>query len=250
MLKLFTKKIIEKTLGIDRPLLAGASNDSSREAWVKNALASIPEGSLLLDAGAGELRYKKHCSHLKYTSQDFAQYNGSGDCRGLQTESWDQTKLDIVSDICAIPRPDAHFDAILCVEVFEHLPEPCMAIKEFARLLKSGGRLILTAPFASLTHFAPYHYYSGFNRYFFEKHLAASGFKIIKMEQNGNYFEYMAQEALRLPEVAAKYSDYRLKYFDYCMLKIFIKLMGKISCKDKSSAELLCHGFHVLAEKN
>jgi 2-polyprenyl-3-methyl-5-hydroxy-6-metoxy-1,4-benzoquinol methylase len=43
----------------------------------------------------------------------------------------------------------------MCVEVFEHLPEPIKAVEEFARLFKPGGYLILTAPFCSLTHFAP-----------------------------------------------------------------------------------------------
>ena len=131
-------------------------NQQNREIWLEEALKKIPTGSRILDAGAGELRYKEFCEHLNYVSQDFAQYNGEGDSKGLQTGTWDQTKLDIISDITEIPELDDSFDAIMCVEVFEHLPDPTLAIKEFARLLKSGGTLIITAPFCSLTHFAPY----------------------------------------------------------------------------------------------
>lgn len=100
---------------------------------------------------------------MNYVAQDFAQYNGAGNSTGLQVGNWDQPSLDIISDITEIPEPDASFDAIMCVEVFEHLPEPIKAIQEFARLLKPNGHLILTAPFCSLTHFAPYHFYTGFN---------------------------------------------------------------------------------------
>ncbi|MDO9324535.1 MAG: methyltransferase domain-containing protein, partial [Methanoregula sp.] len=139
-------------------------------------MKKIPPGSRILDAGAGEQQYKKFCTHLNYVSQDFAQYDGKGDGKALQTQKWETSNIDIVSDITTIPEPDTSFDAIMCIEVFEHLPEPIIAIKEFSRLLKPDGHLILTSPFCSLTHMAPYHFYPGYNRYFYEKHLADNGF--------------------------------------------------------------------------
>ena len=136
----------------------GTRNLEAREKWLKKTLKKVPSGSKILDAGAGELRYKKFCSHLNYVSQDFGQYNGGGDGRGLQKKRWDNSKLDIVSDITKIPAKDNAFDAIMCIEVLEHLPRPIKAIEEFARILKPKGKLILTAPFCSLTHFAPYYF--------------------------------------------------------------------------------------------
>jgi SAM-dependent methyltransferase len=156
----------------------GRGNQQNREIWLEKTLQKIPDNARILDAGAGEQKYKKYCSHLQYNSQDFAQYDGKGDGSGLQTGSWDQSQLDIISDIIHIPEPDSSFDAIMCIEVFEHLPEPIKAIQEFARLLKPGGHLIITAPFCTLTHFAPYHFYTGFNRYFYQEHLPKSGFEI------------------------------------------------------------------------
>lgn len=47
--------------------------------------------------------------------------------------------LDYVGDIWDINEVDDSFDAILCKEVFEHIPYPNETLKEFARLLKSGG---------------------------------------------------------------------------------------------------------------
>ena len=149
----------------------GNKNLAEREAWLKKTLELIPAGQTHLDAGAGELKYKKFCSHLNYQSQDFGQYDGQGNQKGFQTQSWDNSKVDYVSDITAIPVADASFDNIMCIEVLEHVPEPIKAIKEFSRILKTGGKLILTAPFCSLTHFAPYYFQNGFSKYWYEKFL-------------------------------------------------------------------------------
>lgn len=231
----------------------GTQNEAPREAWLKETLAKIPAGARLLDAGAGEQRHKKYCTHLEYVAQDFAQYDGKGDAVGLQTGAWDQTKLDIVGDIAAIAEPGGSFDAVLCVEVFEHIPHPVEALKELARLLKPGGSLILTAPFCSMTHFAPYHYYTGFSRYFYQHYLPLYGFEIVEMQFNGNYFEYLAQEVRRLPEVAARYAGRRSRTPQSIALRlaslVILKALQGFTQADRGSSELLCYGTHVLAVK-
>lgn len=218
---------------------------------MEKTLKKIPTGSRILDAGAGEQQYKKFCSHLNYVSQDFAQYDGKGDGKALQIKTWENSNLDIVSDITSIPEPDASFDAIMCIEVFEHLPEPILAIKEFSRLLKPDGHLILTAPFCSLTHMAPYHYYSGYNRYFYDKHLADYGFKILELTENGNFFEYLAQELRRLPEVEKDYTKGAVRFglFDYIAQRWLLRTLERSSRNDHGSKELLNFGFHVYAIK-
>lgn len=64
-------------------------------------------------------------------------------------------KPDVVADIVSMPFADDHFDAIVCSEVFEHLPDPVAAATELQRVLKPGGRLILTTRFAFPIHDAP-----------------------------------------------------------------------------------------------
>lgn len=228
---------------------SGLGNESTRNSWVASELLKLPEGLRILDAGAGECQYKKYCSHLNYVSQDFSKYDGSGNHEGLQTGAWDTSKIDIVCDIAKIPEPDASFDAILCTEVFEHLPEPVQAIREFSRLLKPGGILIVTAPFVSMTHFAPFHYATGFNRYFYEYHLLKCGFSEIKVVENGNYFEFMAQELRRLPQMARDYANIKRGYMLSFIVYIIIFYLDDFSREDSGSAKLLSYDLQVTARK-
>lgn len=227
----------------------GTANTSNRELWLKKTLQEIPAGLRVLDAGAGEQRYRQYCTHLNYVSLDFGEYDGNGDGTGLQTGVWDQSNLDIICDITSIPEPDGAFDAIMCIEVFEHLPDPLAALNEFARLIRSGGQLILTAPFCSLTHFAPYHYYTGFNKYFYEAHLPARGFQVEELVENGNYFEYLAQEVRRIPSVAAQYANTRPTMFDLLILRFVLSMLDRFIRRDKGSSELLHYGYLINAIK-
>ena len=226
----------------------GTSNETARVLWIEETLKKIPAGLTILDAGAGECQFKKFCSHLEYISQDFAQYHGEGEV-GLQTGSWDNSKLDIVSDILSIPLPDHSMDVVMCTEVLEHIPDPAAAIKEFGRLVKPGGYLLITAPFASLTHFAPYHFASGLSRFFYEKYLPENGFEIMKLDFNGNFFEYVAQENRRIKSIAAKYAGKKLNTFQKIIIHLNLLILQSLSKKDKGSSELLCFGIHVFARK-
>ena len=230
-------------------------NLEHREEWLESVLKNIRPGLKILDAGAGELQYKKYCGHLDYVSQDFGQYTGEGDGQGLQMKNWDNSKLDIVSDIVNIPVADQSFDVIMCVEVFEHIPEPIKVVQEFSRILKPGGRLIITAPFCSLTHFAPYFFYTGYSKYWYEKFLEINGFDVEEINFNGNYFDYLIQELKRLYYIVLEYVQLNIiiKVLLGMILTIplLIVLVGlKIfSLFNKKSEEILCFGVEIIAKK-
>ena len=224
-------------------------NDLNRQAWLKKTLAALPAGGRILDAGAGELRNRQYCGHLEYVSQDFCQYQGQrgGAIKeGLQNDSWDVSQIDLVSYIVAIPSPDASFDAILCSEVLEHVPEPTHALDEFARLLKPGGKLILTAPFASLVHMAPYHYCSGFFRYWYEHHLELRSFGIAELVPNGDWFGYTEQEIRRFGSTERQHRNWSwpLAYAYSLLGVLYFRLRG-----DKREPGLACFGWLCVAVK-
>ncbi len=229
----------------------GTHNLTNREEWLERTLKKIPKDKRILDAGAGELQYKRFCDHLDYVSQDFGQYTGEGNTSGLQTGTWDNSKLDIVSDILDIPVPDKSFDAIMCIEVFEHIPKPVEALKEFSRIIKKGGKLVITAPFACLTHFAPYFYYNGFSQYFYKDLLEELGFEILDLTFNGNYFEYLAQEVRRFEGVGERYAPDAKKpnAVDTLSQHVLLRRLEELSAKDTGSSELLVHGINILAVK-
>ncbi|MBU1255488.1 class I SAM-dependent methyltransferase [Patescibacteria group bacterium] len=71
----------------------------------------------------------------------------------------DGPNVDIVADIHKLPFEDEKFDNILCTEVLEHLHSPHIAIAEMKRVLKPGGKLILSTRFIFPLHEVPNDYY-------------------------------------------------------------------------------------------
>jgi ubiquinone/menaquinone biosynthesis C-methylase UbiE len=55
------------------------------------------------------------------------------------------------ADLRKLPYPDNHFDRITNISVIEHVPDPgdIEGMKDLARVLKPGGKLILTTPFSA-----------------------------------------------------------------------------------------------------
>jgi len=51
-----------------------------------------------------------------------------------------------VQDIMNIHLPDDYFDVVISCETIEHVPKPKLALKELYRVVKPGGKLILTTP--------------------------------------------------------------------------------------------------------
>lgn len=51
-----------------------------------------------------------------------------------------------VGDALRLPFPDGAFDAVVCSEVLEHIPDHGAALSEIARVLKPGGRLGVSVP--------------------------------------------------------------------------------------------------------
>jgi len=229
----------------------GTQNQQNRESWIKQELSIIPKGQKILDAGAGERPYQEYCSHLNYVSQDFCEYTGSGDGTGLQMGTWETKGVDIVSDIAAIPVEDSSFDAILCSEVFEHIPDPKAALKEFSRILKPNGVLLLTAPVCSLTHFAPYFFSTGFSRYFYTHHLPELGFRVEDIISNGNYYEYLGQELRRAQGNKKDREVNKTKTtVDDLIVQRTLAILRDMTIDPKDALrELALFGYHVKAVK-
>jgi len=148
-----------------------------RDQWIQAQAEQLPKGSRVLDAGAGASKYRPFFAHCRYETQDFCRYDGP---LVKYVEP-----INYVCDITAIPLPDASLDAILCTEVFEHVLDPMAVLREFARLLKPGGKILLSAPLLSSLHMEPFHFYGGFTHHWYRHWLPASGFSVDSIQPVG-----------------------------------------------------------------
>jgi 2-polyprenyl-3-methyl-5-hydroxy-6-metoxy-1,4-benzoquinol methylase len=58
----------------------------------------------------------------------------------------ERTNFQVADASSRMPFPDAHFDAITCIDAINHLPNRPAVIAECVRLVKPGGRLLFTDP--------------------------------------------------------------------------------------------------------
>ena len=234
-----------KNLRIIKSFLNKIDNERLREDFVKEQLNTLDSGIMLLDAGCGSQQYKKYCGNFQYFAQDFGQYdNDDKKILGGRTvggsDGYKYGKLDYTGNIWQIDEKSDTFDCILCTEVLEHIPCPNETLREFHRLLKPGGRLILTAPSNCLRHMDPYYFYSGFSDRYYEHILTNLAFDNIKIVPNGGYYSWFSSEIWRhLRDFGIIRSIPLIPAFIYFLLKT----------ETKESIDTLCFGYHVSAVK-
>jgi ubiquinone/menaquinone biosynthesis C-methylase UbiE len=101
-------------------------------AWLTDAAKSLPPGALVLDAGAGNAPYRELFHQAQYESADF-----------VAAAKHYEHRPTYVCDLTAIPVEEARFDAAICSQVLEHVPDPAAVLAELHRVLKPGASLWL-----------------------------------------------------------------------------------------------------------
>lgn len=143
---------------------------------------------MVLDAGAVPCHHRPLFAHCTYKALDFAKFTGEGHTYG---------ELDYICEISAILVPDASFDFMLYSEVFEHIPRTDEALREFARLVKPTGMVLIIAPFAAGIYMAPYRFCGGFSPYCSRYFQPLAGLEVLTITKNRGFFKLYEQESRR-----------------------------------------------------
>jgi SAM-dependent methyltransferase len=154
--------------------LANPSRPRIRQYNAQFARSITPE-MLVLDAGSGKAPYRDLFSHARYETANFAALNRK------------YYKLTYICDLTDIPVEDARFDRVVCNQVLEHVPDPAAVLREFARITKDNGRILLTTPFFFNLHMKPYDFYR-YTPYSLRRLFRDAGFKVEKLEWAEGYF--------------------------------------------------------------
>jgi ubiquinone/menaquinone biosynthesis C-methylase UbiE len=102
-----------------------------------------------LDFGCGCKPYESLFSNAsQYTGLDFES----------EGHPYANEKIDLFYDGKSIPFKNAHFDAVFSSEVFEHVFNLEEIIPELNRVMKKGGKILVTCPFVWNEHEVPIDY--------------------------------------------------------------------------------------------
>lgn len=183
--------------------------------------AGYPFG-IMLDAGSGGLhRYDKIFPKVE---------------KIISLDINEKCMPDILGSVDNIPLEDSSLDSVICTQVIGDIAEPCKAIKEFQRILRKGGIVLLSESFMNELHGEPNDFWRFTEhgmRYIFEE----SGFEIIKIEKIGGFFAVIAQFKIRyIIERFSLYQNNSLSFFLAPAIKIYGKIMLFFDRMDKSAA--------------
>lgn len=148
------------------------------DAFHFHHVPSLPANSRVLDLGGNKIR--------KRGQFDIASHN----LRVVYANVAVDKRPDVQADAARVPFPDGLFDAVICSELLEHVPDPYAVLGETQRLLRAGGILLICVPFLYRIHGDPSDY-GRYTDYYWQRVLQEIGFGEILIERQGLFFSVM-----------------------------------------------------------
>lgn len=153
--------------------------------FLKPRLARV--SGALLDVGCGEMPFRPLIPEgVRYQGVDVEEALSFGMRKHSDLVYFDGYNL---------PFDNGSFDCVLCTEVLEHVEEPSRLVSEMLRVLKPGGTLLATIPFAARVHHAP-HDFQRFTRYGLASLFA--GFADVEICERGSDWSVIANKLIAL----------------------------------------------------
>jgi len=136
----------------------------------------------LLDFGCGSKPYRSLFKVDEYVGVDFEN----------EGHPHDNEQIDVFYDGKSLPFPDNSFDSVLTSEVFEHIFNLPDIIKELSRVLRPGGKILITCPFLWKEHELP-HDYARYTLFALRDMLHNNGFTTRVSDKSGNFIQVITQ---------------------------------------------------------
>lgn len=162
--------------------------------------------------------------------------------------------VDVVANVYNLPFKEGEFDVVLCMTVLEHLEDPTRAIKEMRRVLKVGGRIIVSVPFMFPMHDVPGDYWR-FTKFGLQK-LFSEGWIIEKLLAETTTQEAFAVLLQRLGYQTKMRLNGLLKLFTFTLARVLEKMPNMIKTvygeigKKTREPEAFTSGFFLVARKS
>ncbi|MBZ0246862.1 MAG: class I SAM-dependent methyltransferase [Cyclobacteriaceae bacterium] len=192
----------------------------------------------LLDFGCGEKPYLALFSVDEYLGLDIEK---SG-------HTHKNSNVDAYYDGKIIPFDSEYFDSFFSSEVFEHVFNLPIILKEINRVVKSGGKLLITVPFAIHEHEEPFDF-ARYTTFGIKKILNENGFEILSIDKTNHYVEVIFQS---MAWYVTSFFIKRFRGLTLIQLLIFvapINILGMIFSKILPKVNSNYNNIVILAQK-
>ena len=139
---------------------------------------TLRDGSTILDIGGNKIN--------KRGQFDIENY----DLRVTYANLTTAKRPDVQSDAARLPFVNESFDAVVCSELLEHVPDPPSVLKEAFRVLRRGGVILICVPFIYQIHGDPYDF-GRYTDYYWFYHLKEIGFNNIEIQKQGLFWSVL-----------------------------------------------------------
>lgn len=180
------------------------------DRFIDREAKAVPAGCLVVDLGAGECNYKHLFGHTRYVGVDL----------GVGNAGWDYTKLDILGDLSRLPLRAETADVVVCTETLEHLSQPWLFAEEVSRVIKQGGRLLVTVPQMARLHQIPYDFFR-YTRFGLASLFERQGFRVDRIDSEGGYFLFLGDTLKHLHGYLFRAAWLRWVFFPFYLISIF-----------------------------
>lgn len=144
--------------------------------------------------------------------------------------------VDLECDLAQrLPLNSNDFDTIILSSVLEHVPDPGHLWGEMERMLRPGGKALISVPFFYPIHEAPHDYFR-FTEYALHHYANRSGFEVIEIRATGGVFEILADILSKHIESVRWIGPLLAGAIQFCALGVTRSTPGKWLIKRSSQA--------------